>query len=205
MNYVEHSILALSTAGAGMWLLDRTVGVGLPDASTTVIAAGLIVGGSIAVDIDHPDSFVSRRLPLRMLRQTLPLLLMIAAAVVGLSMAYGRNTEAELVRVSHLPLFRWTLAVTGFAIMLMVTARLVSTAVRHRGPLHSLLFCLGVSLLAIGGALWASGDLGGWWQGAAFGFGWGAHLAGDMLTPGGVPLLWPFSSRRIGLFVSYHL
>lgn len=67
---------------------------------------------------------------------------------------------------------------------------------RHRGPTHSLVASL---------AAWAVAS----WLCAACGFlgavalaalaGYLSHLALDALTPGGVPLLWPLSGRRVGL------
>jgi inner membrane protein len=79
--------------------------------------------------------------------------------------------------------------------------------VSHRGITHTLAFAVtvgaafavGVYALATAG----SNTLGpaGLVRSVAFAFGVGtfgvlAHLAGDVLTPSGVPLLWPVSSRR---------
>jgi inner membrane protein len=59
--------------------------------------------------------------------------------------------------------------------------------VHHRGPLHSLLALLGVVL--------AGNALGAWLGvtnlGSVVGFGWAAHLLGDVGTRRGLPLLWP--------------
>ena len=51
--------------------------------------------------------------------------------------------------------------------------------------------------MAGGAAAWAiSRYVGvGWWVPAALGLGWLVHLIGDMLTTGGVPLLWPYRRR----------
>ena len=35
----------------------------------------------------------------------------------------------------------------------------------------------------------------GWWVPAAVGIGWLVHVAGDALTTGGVPVLWPWRRR----------
>ena len=57
----------------------------------------------------------------------------------------------------------------------------------HRGPLHSLLATIAVALLgnAVGAPLGVT-DLG-----AVVGFGWMAHLLGDIGTRRGIPLFWP--------------
>jgi inner membrane protein len=78
----------------------------------------------------------------------------------------------------------------------------------HRGPTHTLLF-----LVVVAGALAAAG----WLLGAQVGVasdrrlaiaalgalagavGIGSHLLADALTPAGVPLLWPLSSRDYSL------
>lgn len=74
----------------------------------------------------------------------------------------------------------------------------------HRGPTHSLVFAA-----LVGGVGWAVGtavetvlavDI----SLATFGFAIGAltvfaHLLGDLLTPAGVPLLWPLSGRTVSL------
>lgn len=59
-------------------------------------------------------------------------------------------------------------------------------ALEHRGFLHS--------LAALVLAWWAAGRIG---VGAepALALGWGSHLALDLLTPAGVPLLWPWGRR----------
>jgi inner membrane protein len=58
---------------------------------------------------------------------------------------------------------------------------------QHRGPLHSLLALVGVVLAgnALGLALGVTG------LGAVVGFGWAAHLLGDVGTRRGIPLFWP--------------
>src|SRR5436305_6017923 len=63
----------------------------------------------------------------------------------------------------------------------------VEHTAHHRGPLHSLLALVAVVL--IGNALGALLGLTG--LGAVIGFGWGAHLLGDIGTNRGVPLFWP--------------
>lgn len=61
----------------------------------------------------------------------------------------------------------------------------VRLVVGHRGALHS--------GLAVVGALVAGWALGGWWWPASLGY--ASHVALDMLTSSGVPLLWPARQR----------
>lgn len=67
----------------------------------------------------------------------------------------------------------------------------VEHTLHHRGPLHSLLATLGVVLVgdALGRALGITG------LGGVLGFGWAAHLLGDVATTRGIPLLWPARSH----------
>jgi inner membrane protein len=63
--------------------------------------------------------------------------------------------------------------------------------VRHRGPLHSLLALVVVVVVGnIVGLRVGVTDLG-----AVIGFGWAAHLLGDVDTTRGIPLLWPLRAR----------
>ena len=100
----------------------------------TPLTLGTAVIASLAPDIDHPDSWIGRRL--------------------------------------------------------FVIAYPLSFIIRHRGVTHS--FLVMASLTALGSlytapttmmpAPWAS----------AFLVGYGAHLLGDAVTAGGIPLLWPW-------------
>lgn len=81
----------------------------------------------------------------------------------------------------------------------------------HRHGTHSLLMVLGVWLAALWVhlPLWAAHAAGADvalcsyhlspYVAAAFATGVGAHIAGDMLTPEGVPLLWPVIRHRFSL------
>ncbi|WP_254534923.1 metal-dependent hydrolase [Halomarina litorea] len=76
--------------------------------------------------------------------------------------------------------------------------------VSHRGITHTLLFALAVGA-ALGGAVALLAEQvgvgGGLAPFAAFVgvYGIVAHLAADVVTPAGVPLLWPLSRRRYSL------
>lgn len=106
----------------------------------------------------------------------------------------------------------WVLAVTAASYLpdidhrnstvtrLLVATRLASWVLRrgatHRGFTHSALFAA-----ALGAATgWGTGW---WWLGVAITVGCLTHDAGDMLTPGGVPILWPVKWRvKLGLFTT---
>jgi inner membrane protein len=67
----------------------------------------------------------------------------------------------------------------------------------HRGFTHTGL-CLGL----VGWLLWRYVPA--WWHPIAMMglVGYASHLVADMLTEGGIPLFWPLSARRIGLWRS---
>ncbi|MBN1311669.1 MAG: metal-dependent hydrolase [Anaerolineae bacterium] len=200
MNYVQHALIGLTTAGVGFYL-GAQVGPDPPGGTTMVVAAGLVVLGSVSPDIDHPQAWISRRLPHKILGKLLPPLLLVVGLAVGLSMAGGHSVESGLRRLwTEIPLVRWALAGIGFALGLMITARLVSKTVKHRGPLHSIVFSLGVTIAAVALAMWAGRDWRFWWWGACFGHGFLIHVLSDGLTRFGVPLWWPFSNKRVRLF-----
>jgi len=70
----------------------------------------------------------------------------------------------------------------------LICGLLVAAAgvLEHRGFLHS--------LAALALTWWAVGRIGVDAE-PALALGWGSHLALDLLTPAGVPLLWPWSRR----------
>lgn len=201
MNYMQHSMIGLGTAGLGLWL-GRAAGLWeLPGATALLVAGTAVVAGSVSVDVDHPQAWISRQLPLYMLGRTLPVLLLLGGLVAGLSLALGCDVVVGLGRLLGVSLVRWLLAVAGLAVGLMITAQLVSKTVKHRGALHSLTFSTGITLLAVSIAIWAGQAWEAWRFGLAFGWGWIFHCLADFLTPFGVPLWWPFSNKRVGLFM----
>lgn len=68
----------------------------------------------------------------------------------------------------------------------------------HRGPTHYLVSAVLVGVAV--GVLVALAAPGSWWVGVAVAVGWVTHLLGDACTDAGVPLLGPWSTRRLGLW-----
>lgn len=142
--------------------------------------------GALAPDVDTPGSIASRHLApwwtvSRSLRRTVRLW------GVGCS---SRPTPLATRAVQ---------AVSAAVYRATRTARDDDAEGTHRYLTHT-----AVAGLAAGGALaaliMAAGmrwpAVGGWWWiGAALTCGWWTHLAGDWLTPMGVPLVWPLRVR----------
>lgn len=119
------------------------------------------------------------------------------APVGALLLARGRPIDAALVGIGIVGLSR------------LPDYDLQVPLLSHRGPTHTLLFALVVAgalagaawFLARGSGAWTRLDLAG--LGATVGLlSVGSHLAADWLTPAGIPLLWPVSSRRYSLSVT---
>jgi inner membrane protein len=104
------------------------------------------------------------------------------------------------------------LAVVGGAAMLWLSMlpdwdhRL--PVISHRGPTHTLAFALLVGAVGAGAGVGVSSVVeGGRATLVPFGFAIGtlailAHLLADSLTPAGVPLLWPLSSRDFSVYLT---
>ncbi|SRR3989344_965795 len=70
-----------------------------------------------------------------------------------------------------------------------IIGRITAFLTRHRGFFHSLFFIAIVAGIVI--YFWN------WYYGLALALGYVAHLVGDMLTPAGVALFYPFSSFKL--------
>jgi membrane-bound metal-dependent hydrolase YbcI (DUF457 family) len=75
----------------------------------------------------------------------------------------------------------------------MLLSWLLYKSLHHRGPLHSLVFALGVTAIACFAFWWYWLP---WTWGLAFGWGWLSHILADGLTKEGVPFFWPFNDER---------
>jgi membrane-bound metal-dependent hydrolase YbcI (DUF457 family) len=192
MNYTQHILIGVGTAGLAV-LAGRAIGLPRPDTMTLLIGTGVIAAGAIAVDIDHPRSFISSGLPLDILDRLLPLVVLVA--VLAAALLAGRDAKGlmSLLQTSWVKL---TLTIVGWALALMLASWLIAGTLRHRGPLHSLAFSVGMTVVAVGVLLFfVPGSS--WWWGLGFGWGWLSHVLADGLTQYGVLLWWPLSSRRV--------
>jgi membrane-bound metal-dependent hydrolase YbcI (DUF457 family) len=164
-----------------------------------VVGTLLCAGAATAPDIDHPGSTVSRtgglatqalgaavNVAARGHRQATHSLAFVAAATAAVQYAIVGPSAATPAAV-----------LTGFLIAVS-------------GPLLARTFggrmSFGAFFLMAAGSAWAIHDglvpLGDWFT-VAVGLGAFTHLLGDMLTPEGVPLLWPMRRRfGIGLFTT---
>ncbi len=157
---------------SGWWLLD-----------SVVLAAGTAVLATIP-DIDEPRSWISRHVRLAAMLCGALLGIMLALQAATLDMAAANLLVAfgfgAVLGASIPPLMRWF-------------------AGGHRRFTHSLTAVGVLGVLAVPlFLLWYCGDTRrAWWtwlwlMPAAMGWGIVAHLPGDLVTPAGVPLLYPF-------------
>jgi len=100
MNYTQHILIGVGTAGLTA-LAGRAIGLPRPAATTLLTGAAVIAAGAIAVDIDHPRSFVSSGLLLEILDRLLPLVVLVAvlaaALLAGASppLRFGRSRRSQ--------------------------------------------------------------------------------------------------------------
>ena len=131
-------------------------------------------------DIDEPGSYIARR----------------AGAVVtvtGAGLAFVGAIAAKLQPAL------WAIALTLGTIVGALVAHLLLRAIRraaggHRRFTHSLVLAGALALVA--GALWLTGF--GPWALIPGGLAWGivVHDLGDLVTPAGLPLFYPFSRKN---------
>jgi membrane-bound metal-dependent hydrolase YbcI (DUF457 family) len=190
MNGGQHFIVGAATAGLGLWGA-RAIGLQLETGS--IVAGALIAGlGSLAPDIDHPRSTISRGLPAELLIRGLPLLLLPVVFAVIAAMSGDISGAIKVFQsLSQTSLIRWGLILTIPAVALIAISVIISALFRHRGATHSFVFAAGATAIAVAICIYLSV---GWWYGYLFGWGWLLHLLADATTEMGLPsLLWPFT------------
>jgi membrane-bound metal-dependent hydrolase YbcI (DUF457 family) len=142
-------------------------------------------------DIDEPGSFVSQRV-----RWTITILTGLVLALVGLALAPLLPLPPDLAGAAPLLGLAGGIALgmglIGPLLGLQVLRAIRTMAGGHRRLTHSLVLSLPLALLAV--LLWSVQPV------AAVGVGllaWGQwlHLLGDLVTPSGVPLLYPLTTR----------
>lgn len=129
--------------------------------------------------------------------ESLPTAALAASAVWGSWLPDVDTPGARVHRRTRLE--RHSLVARGLGVLLRAPLLTFALLVRHRGFTHALVACAAVSVLvAMAVAVVGGPGLGGL-VGLGVAVGYGAHLAADACTPGGAPLWWPLSTRRIWL------
>jgi membrane-bound metal-dependent hydrolase YbcI (DUF457 family) len=193
MDGRDHFIIGTVATGLALW---GTQAIGLHHLDTANIILGAFVArlGSIAPDIDHPKSTVSRRLPRELGREALYWLMIPVTFVVVIALSGDVKTIPQVLQAwSKTPFFQWALIMGGIAVVLIAIAFIASRVFQHRGATHSLVFTAGATALV---AVACRHFNVAWWWGLVFGWGWLLHILADATTEMGLPsLLWPFSSN----------
>ena len=195
MNYIHHALIGVGTASLGVLFAEAS---GAAQAAPVVLGIGAVVAatGAIATDLDHPKSFISHSIPSRILRLALAILtipiLATLATLLSKPDVQGTLTQATAL-VLGIAILRWSVYAVCLSLGLIGLSWLLYKSLHHRGPLHSLIFSLAVTIAAcsISAAFGQS-----WAWGLVFGWGWLWHILADGLTKEGVPFFWPFSDER---------
>jgi membrane-bound metal-dependent hydrolase YbcI (DUF457 family) len=195
MNYIHHALIGVGTAGLGVLAVEA---LGSPPVSPAALGLGALIAaaGAIATDLDHPRSFISHSIPSRILRIALAVLTIPILALLATWLTLPNATGTWNMFTSLLlgvAALRWALIAVAMSIGLMGLSWLLYKSLHHRGPLHSLLFTLGVTIVACL-AVAVSGQS--WAWGLYFGWGWLWHILADGLTKEGVPFFWPLNDDR---------
>jgi membrane-bound metal-dependent hydrolase YbcI (DUF457 family) len=196
MNYIHHALIGVGTASLGVIAAQAA---GLPPVPLLALGIGALTAaaGSIATDLDHPKSFISNTIPSRIVRVALAILAVPLFAALA-TLLTTRDPLGTWTKVSAMllgiSLLRWAVLALGLALGLILLSWLLYKSLHHRGPLHSLVFALAVTIAACV-AFNAFGQP--WPLGLLFGWGWLWHILADGLTPEGVPLWWPVHDRRV--------
>lgn len=193
---------AVGGLGLATWLeqtqaLPLPTGVfqlGSPSVPLGLMGAGIVLGsavGSLWCDIDEPGSWISRRVKSAVALVAAPL-----TGVVGYALAVqGRVTlRPEVAAVIGILLGALVLGpLLGWLLLRLIRIG----AGGHRRLTHSLV--VGGLLAALAVVLWRGGQP--IWAIVPAALVWFQvlHLIGDVVTVAGVPLLYPFSTRDVGL------
>lgn len=187
---------AISGAAVFLAASSSTMGLGLLDLSPTELLAGTLVcaGAALLPDADHPNATIAYSVPG-------------GSAVTGL---IGAATGGHRKGLHCLA----AIVVVFFGAMLL--SKVAFTPEGWAGPLHLGTAIMVMSCTAFAVKVlrlvrswfmaWAAGavlafvvtwlvPIGGPWLLAAVTLGYATHLAGDLITAGGVPLLWPLMPK----------
>jgi len=195
MNYIHHALIGVGTASLGVIAAEV---LGSPRITPVILGIGAVVvaTGSIATDLDHPKSFISHSIPSRVVRIALAILAIptLAALAVLLTSHDLPGTWTQFTAlVLGWNILHWSLIALIMAFGLIALSWLLYKSLHHRGPLHSLIFTLAVTIAT---CLTFSAYKQSWAWGLVFGWGWLWHILADGLTKEGVPFFWPFNDDR---------
>ena len=195
MNYLHHALIGVGTASLGVLTVEA---LGAPQFTPVALGIGAVVvaAGAIATDLDHPKSFISHSIPSRALRialaiLTIPVLATLATLLTMPDVQVTWNQFAGLVL--GIAILRWSLFAVCLSLGLMGLSWLLYKSLHHRGPLHSLIFTLAVTIAT---CVTFTAFKQPWTWGLVFGWGWLWHVLADGLTKEGVPFFWPFNDDR---------
>lgn len=190
MQARSHALL-----GAAVWLAVAPGVAPAPGLAAAEVLMGAAVSGGAALlpDLDHPRATVARTL---------------GPVTAGLARLVGRVAGGHRGATHSL----WAVALVWFGVTALlagpaprpaaalVVFLCVALGVRAAGPQQArggaaLVVVAAVPAALVGVVGTAAVDGLGWLPPAVAG-GVLLHLAGDLVTPGGVPLLWPFAGRQ---------
>ena len=187
---------AISGAAVFLALTTPTVGLGLIELSTVELLAGTVVcaGAALLPDADHPNATIAYSVPGGSLvtgmigaatgghRKGMHSLIAVAAVLAGVMLLSTLTVTPEgWDRELHL----------GAAIMVMCCTAFAGKTLRLvRGWFAA--WVVGAVLAFV--VTWLAPTVGMWLL-LAVTAGYATHLVGDLITIGGVPLLWPFMPK----------
>ncbi len=181
-------------SGAAAWLAlapALTDAAGLPIGAAELLAgAAVAAGAAMLPDLDHPSGGIAGTLG--------PVTRLLTRAVAAVACGHRQATHSLLFVV--LCAAGAAAAVTaGAAAALVVAGMCVAVGLRALGPdelRDDPILDLELAAAAAGLTALAAATVTTWsWLPAAVGLGCVLHLAGDALTPRGVPLWWPMPAR----------
>lgn len=179
MKYIEH--ISISTS-LYLVILNMTeiITRNTIEINEKLISTIYLVVGCLLPDIDHKESYISKRMPKLILNYIIVIL--VALMVIGLT---GGG-----VNISRIPNYILVM------IIIMVIMTIVPNIVNHRGPVHSIAAAIPIICVLILFKIDARNIL-------AFTIGWVAHLVEDMVTGNGVAIMWPINKSKIQLIKYY--
>jgi membrane-bound metal-dependent hydrolase YbcI (DUF457 family) len=150
MNYIHHALIGVGTASLGVLVIEA---LGAPQLTPAALGMGAVftATGAIATDLDHPKSFISHSIPSRLVRVALAILTIpiLAALAALLSTPDVQGTVNQFTGlVLGMSILRWSLFALLASLGLMGLSWLLYRSLHHRGPLHSLIFAMAVTILA---------------------------------------------------------